>query len=140
MSSKQVSPLTKSILETVTSSLEQQKHQIAKVQIAQKAATEAYNQAQESNIAKKQLVERSISELRDELKSMLDDENKAAREAYDKTLISLGLKSEDHPFQPIVTKADEAAKATLGVFGKLIKAGEQSLQYVKDGVNATRKA
>lgn len=128
------------ILQNINANMEESIKAAGLVQKAKDAADIARKASQQKySVARNQVSEAMIT-LKKELERMLDEDNKAAETAYNDKLIELGLKSEDHPFQPIVTKADETAKGALGILGNIIKAVDRSFDYVKDGVNATRKS
>jgi phenylalanyl-tRNA synthetase alpha subunit len=135
MSTKQASQLTQSILASITNTLEQQKNQISKIAKAEKAAKEAYQVAVDNNQAKRSLVANSIKELQAELLNMLENENDAAKQAYEKTLVDLGLKSEDHPFKPITESADKVVTVTLETTGKAARKVANIWDGVKNRFN-----
>ena len=132
--------IAQGILEAINSNMETINKQAEQLEKARRAASETYFRERQINQAKKDHINSAIADLKDALDGMVQNENSAAEKTYNETLVKLGLKSSDHPFKPIVSEADKAAKTVLGVFGNVIKAAEKSFDYLKDGVNATRKS
>jgi hypothetical protein len=115
------SNLADTIMQTINSNIEKVVDRSIEIKAAREAAEKAYNTTKDMNGAKRSAISQAITQLNDQLSKLLDDQNKAAKTAYDKELISLGLKSEDHPFVAVQEKADEAITVTLNTTGKVAR-------------------
>lgn len=114
---KTQSTLAASILSAINQNMDSAMAAAAKVQLAKDAAEKVLKtELQRTEIARKQIRD-AVTELAEELQRMLSESQEKAKAEYEKVLIENNLKSEDHPFTPVVEKADEILTVTLSSAG-----------------------